>query len=182
MLQGLFKRQLVSKETKRLGAFTTDAAGQLDVLGHDGDTFGVDGAQVGVFEEADKVGFRGFLKGKNGRPLESKVGLEVLGDLSDKSLEWKLSDQKLGRLLVSSDLSKSDGTWTVSVWLLDSSSGWGRLSGSLGSKLLSWGLSSGGLSCGLFSSSHFEICFLVEKNEDKGWYRVGIGLVLKVGV
>ena len=154
----------------------------MDVLWHDGDSLGVDGAQVSILEKSNKVGLGGFLKGKDGRSLESKVGLEVLGDLSDKSLEWKLSDQKLGGLLVSSDLSKSDGTWTVSVWLLDSSSGWGRLSGGLGSKLLSWGLSSGGLSCGLFSSSHFEICFLVEKNEDKGWYRVGIGLVLKVGV
>ena len=142
----------------------------------------MDGAQVSILEKSNKVGLGGFLKGKDGRSLESKVGLEVLGDLSDKSLEWKLSDQKLGGLLVSSDLSKSDGSWTVSVRFLDSSGGWGRLSGGLGSKLLSWGLSSGGLSCGLFSSSHFEICFLVEKNEDKGWYRVGIGLVLKVGV
>lgn len=32
-------------ETGRLSALPTDAAGQLDVLGHDGDAFGVDGAQ-----------------------------------------------------------------------------------------------------------------------------------------
>ena len=132
----------------------------MDVLWHDGDSLGVDGAQVSILEKTNKVGLSSLLKGKDGRSLESKVGLEVLGDLSDKSLEWKLSDQKLGGLLVSSDLSKSDGTWTVSVRLLDSSSGWGRLSGGLGSKLLSWGLSSGGLSCGLFCSSHFEICVL----------------------
>ena len=123
----------------------------------------MDGAQVSILEKTNKVGLSSLLKGKDGRSLESKVGLEVLGDLSDKSLEWKLSDQKLGGLLVSSDLSESDGTWTVSVWLLDSSSGWGRLSGGLGSKLLSWGLSSGGLSCGLFCSSHFEICVLVRE-------------------
>ena len=29
-----------------LGAFATDSTGKLDVFGHDGDTFGVDGAQV----------------------------------------------------------------------------------------------------------------------------------------
>ena len=146
-----------------LRAFATDAAGELDVLRHDGDTLGVDGAKVGVFEQADKVCLGCLLEGEDSGALEAKVGLEVLGDLSDKSLEWKLSDQKLGGLLVSSDLSESDGTWTVSVWLLDSSSGWGRLSGGLGSKLLSWGLSSGGLSCGLFCSSHFEICVLVRE-------------------
>ena len=38
-----------------LSSLSTDAAGQLDVLGHDGDTLGVDGAQVGVLEEADDV-------------------------------------------------------------------------------------------------------------------------------
>ena len=139
-----------------LSSLSTDSAGQLDVLGHDGHTLGVDGAQVGVLEKTNEVSLGGLLKGKNGGSLESKVGLEVLGDFSDQSLEWKLSDQKLGGLLVSSDLSKSDGSWTVSVWLLDSSGGWGRLSGSLGGKLLSWSLSSGGLSSGLLGSGHFE--------------------------
>ena len=33
-----------------LGAFSTDSAGQLDVLGHDGDALGVDGAKVGILK------------------------------------------------------------------------------------------------------------------------------------
>ena len=33
-----------------LSPFTTDAAGELDVLGHDGDTLCMNSAQVGVFE------------------------------------------------------------------------------------------------------------------------------------
>ena len=45
-----------------LSALATDAAGQLDVLGHDGDTLGVDGAQVGVLEQADQVGLGSLLK------------------------------------------------------------------------------------------------------------------------
>ena len=114
----------------------------------------MDGAQVGVLEETDKVGLGSFLEGKDSRALEPKVRLEVLGDLSDESLEWELSDEKLGGLLVSSDLTKSDGSRSVSVWLLDSSDGWSRLSGGLGSELLSWGLSSGGLTCGLLGTSH----------------------------
>ena len=32
-----------------------DTAGQLDILGHDGDPLGVDGAEVGVLEESDQV-------------------------------------------------------------------------------------------------------------------------------
>ena len=44
-----------------LGPLSTDAASELDVLGHNSDALGVNGAQVGVFEEADKVRFRGFL-------------------------------------------------------------------------------------------------------------------------
>jgi hypothetical protein len=38
-----------------LSAFTTDASGQLNVLGHDGDTFSMNSAQVGVFEETDQI-------------------------------------------------------------------------------------------------------------------------------
>ena len=45
-----------------LGALSADTAGQLDVLGHDGDTLGVDGAQVGVLEQTDQVGLASLLK------------------------------------------------------------------------------------------------------------------------
>ena len=37
-----------------LASFPADPPGQLDVLGHDGELLGVDGAQVGVFEEPHK--------------------------------------------------------------------------------------------------------------------------------
>ena len=49
-----------------LGTFTTDAAGQLDVLWHDGDTLGVDGAKVGILEETDEVSLRSLLEGHDG--------------------------------------------------------------------------------------------------------------------
>jgi hypothetical protein len=49
----------------------------------DGDTLGVDGAQVGVLEERDEVRLDGLLQGTDGRGLEAEVGLEVLGDLTD---------------------------------------------------------------------------------------------------
>ena len=88
----------------------------------DGDTLGVDGAQVGVLEEGDEVSLNGLLKSTNGGRLEAEVGLEVLGDLTDETLEGELSDEELGRLLVTTDLTESDSSWLVSVGLLDTSS------------------------------------------------------------
>ena len=50
----------------------------------------MDGAQVGVLEEADEVSFRRLLESEDGRRLEAKVRLEVLGDLADEALEGSL--------------------------------------------------------------------------------------------
>jgi len=105
-----------------------------------GDTLGVDGAQVGVLEERDEVSLNGLLKSTDGRALEAEVGLEVLSNLTDKTLEWQLADEELGRLLVTTDLTESDGTRLVSVWLLDTTGRWRRLASSLGGELLTWGL------------------------------------------
>ena len=114
----------------------------------------MDGGQVGVLEEADEVGLGGLLKGKDGRALEAEIGLEILSDLTDKALEGQLADEKLGGLLVTTDLTKSHSTRSVSVGLLHTTSGGGALAGSLGSELLSGGLASGRLSCGLLCSGH----------------------------
>lgn len=102
-------------------------------------------AQVGVFKERHEVCLNCFLKRADGRRLESKVGLEVLSDFTNKSLEGKLSDQELSRLLVSSDFSESDSTRLVSVRLLDTTGlRWRRFSGSLVGEgdVFSWSLSS----------------------------------------
>jgi hypothetical protein len=138
-----------------LSSLATNASCQLDVLRHDGDTLGVDGAQVGVLEETDQVGLAGLLESSDSRRLESQVSLEVLGDLTDEALEGQLSDQELSRLLVSTDLSESDGTWSVTMRLLDSTSGWGALARSFGRQLLSWGFATSRFACGLLGSGHF---------------------------
>ena len=92
------------RSVEHLSALSADTAGQLDVLGHDGHPLGVDGAQVGVLEEANQVGLRGLLQGHHGRRLEAKVRLEVLSDLAHQSLEGQLADEQLRRLLVTTDL------------------------------------------------------------------------------
>jgi hypothetical protein len=134
-----------SNEAPSLGALSADSAGQLDVLRHNGDSLSVDGAQVGVLEETNQVSLRGLLKSQNSGTLESQVRLEVLSDLSHKALEGQLADQQFSGLLVLSDLSEGDSARSVSVGLLDTTSGRGRLSGSLGGQLLARSLASGGL-------------------------------------
>lgn len=98
--------------------FATETTSELNVLGLDGDTLGVDSSQVGVFKETDEVGFGSFLESTNGRRLETEIRLEVLGDFTDQTLERKLADQELGRLLVTTNFTKSDGTGPVTVRFL----------------------------------------------------------------
>lgn len=114
----------------------------------------MDGAEVGIFEQSDQVGFSSFLEGEDSRALESQVVLIVVSDFSDESLERKLSDEEFSGLLELSDFSQSDGTRSVSVGLLDTTGGWGTLSGGFGGELLSWGFSTGRFSGGLLSSGH----------------------------
>ena len=85
---------------------------------------------------------RPYLKGADGSTLEAKVSLEVLGDLTDKSLKGKLSDEQFCRLLVSPNLTKGHGTGLVAVRLLDSSGGRSALPGGLSGELLPRGLAS----------------------------------------
>ena len=59
-------------EVCNLSTLTTDAAGKLDVLGHDGDTLGVDGAQVGVLKQTDEVSLAGLLEGHDSGGLQLK--------------------------------------------------------------------------------------------------------------
>ena len=98
-------------EWSHLRSLTAETAGKSDVLGLDGDTLGVNGSQVGVLEERDEVGLGSLLESADGGRLEAEIGLEVLGDLTDETLEGELSDEELSRLLVATNLTQSDGTW-----------------------------------------------------------------------
>ena len=96
----------------------------------------MDGAEVGVLEETDEVSLAGLLQGHDGRALEAQIGLEVLCNLTNETLEDQHADEKLGALLVTTDLTGSDCSRPVTVRFLDSSSGRCALSGSLGGELL----------------------------------------------
>ena len=139
-----------------LSSLTTNSAGELNILGHDSYTLGVNGTQVGVLEEANEVSLRCFLESHDGGRLEPEVGLEILGNLPDKPLERKLANKELGALLVTPDFTKSYGTGPVPVGFLNTAGCWGALSGSLGGELLPRRLSSGRFTCSLLCTSHFD--------------------------
>jgi len=105
----------------------------------------MDGAKVGVLEERDEVSLNGLLEGADGGALEAQVGLEVLCDFADETLEGELADQELGRLLVATDLTESDGSWLVPVRLLDTAGGGSGFAGGFGGELFTWGLATGRL-------------------------------------
>jgi hypothetical protein len=138
----------------RLGALPADAAGELDVLGHDGDALGVDGAEVGVLEQADEVGLGGLLQRGDGGGLEAEVSLEVLRDLADKALEGQLADEQLRALLVLADLAQRHGARAEAVRLLHAAGRRGRLARRLGRQLLPRGLAARGLARRLLRASH----------------------------
>ena len=156
------------KELCNLSTFSTDAAGQLDVLWHDGDTLGMDGAQVGIFEKTNEVSLRSFLQSHDGRGLEAEISLEILSDLTDQTLERQLADEELGALLVTTDLTQSHGTGPVPVRLLHSSSGGCRLACCLGGELLAGSLSSGRFTGGLLGTSHLVCVILTNISEKVG--------------
>merc|ERR1712169_156149 len=139
---------------RRLRALTAETVGELDVLALDGDTLGVDGAEVGVLEEGDGVRLDRLLEGADGRGLEAEVRLEVLSDLTNQTLEGQLADEELSALLVATDLTKSDGTRLVAVRLLDTTSRRGGLASGLGGELLARSLATSGLTGGLLSAGH----------------------------
>ena len=106
------------RQLSNLRTFTSDSSRQLDILRHDGDSLGVDRAQVGVFEQANQVRFGRFLQGQDRGGLESQVSLEILGDFSDQSLERQLSDEQIPWTFGTCGFSQRDGTRAVSVRLL----------------------------------------------------------------
>ena len=122
----------------------------------------MDGAQVGVLEQTNEIGFAGFLEGSDSGALEPQVGFEVLSNLSHQTLEGELSNEQLGGLLVSPDLTESHSAGPVSVRLLHSSGGGSGLSGSLGGELLPGSFSSGGFTSGLLGTSHDVRCWSAE--------------------
>lgn len=89
----------------RLGLLSSDPTSELNVLGHDRDSLGMNRTEVGVFEESNEISFGSLLQSQHCSTLESEIILEVLSDLSDESLEGELANQEFSGLLKLSDFS-----------------------------------------------------------------------------
>jgi len=66
---------IVNAALRYLRALSTDTTSQLNILGHDGHTLGMDGTQVGIFKETHQISFSSFLEGQDSRSLETEIGL-----------------------------------------------------------------------------------------------------------
>ena len=95
-----------------------------------------------------------YLKSSNSCALETEIGLEILSDFPHQPLEWQLSYEQFGRLLVPPDLTKSDGSRPVPVRLLHSTSWRGTLTSGLCGELLTRSLSSCRFTGSLLCTSH----------------------------
>ena len=62
----------------RLRSLSSESSSELQVLGLDGDSLGVDGGQVGVLEQGDEVGLGCLLEGEDGGALEVNVSAVIL--------------------------------------------------------------------------------------------------------
>jgi len=154
--------QCLWESIKSSGAFATDSAGELHVLGHDGNSLGVDGAKVGVLEEADHVGLGGLLEGEHGGRLETKLVSVLRSDFADESLERQLSDEELGGFLETSDFAESDSAGSETMGFLDAVSGLlGLLGSGLVGDVLSWVLGAGVFAGGLLGASHCYFLLLI---------------------
>jgi hypothetical protein len=87
----------VIQRLSNLRSLSSESSSELEILGLDGNSLGVDSGQVGVFKQGNEVSLGSFLKGSDGGRLESEISLEILGDFSDQSLEREFSDEELGR-------------------------------------------------------------------------------------
>ena len=138
----------------RSGSLTTDSAGELHVLWHNGDSLGVDGTEVGVLEKSNHVSLGGLLESEDSGALETEVVLVLSGNFTNESLEWELSDEEFSTLLESSDFTEGNSAWSESMGFLDSTGGGGLLGSSLVSDVLSWVLGASVFTGGLLCACH----------------------------
>ena len=104
-------------ERAGLSSLASDASGQLDVFGHDGDSLGVNGTQISIFEETNQVCLARFLKCSDSGALKSEISLKILSYFANKTLERSLADEQLGALLIATNLAQRNRAWSETVCL-----------------------------------------------------------------
>lgn len=141
-------------------AFSSDSSSKMHVFTHDSYSSSMKCTKVNVFKESNDISFSSFLKGMKRGSLETKIWVKSIGQMSNKSLEWKFLHKSSCWFLVSLDLSKGNSSRSPSSFLSfdNSSFSWSSLSSTFfASSTFLLGFL--GLFCHGFSSSH--LCFRV---------------------
>ena len=97
--------------------FTAQASCKLHVFRYDRHALRMDGAQVRVFKQSDKVCFSGFVKREERSRLEAQVRAKVVRDLAHDAVKGESGNKKLGRLLVLANFAQRDGSRTIATRL-----------------------------------------------------------------
>ena len=71
ILSAILSKGRVESRWNRLRPLATEATGELEVLGLNGNTLGMDRSQVGVLEQGDEVGLGSLLERTDGGGLEA---------------------------------------------------------------------------------------------------------------
>lgn len=109
LVPGGFHQQRAILSERLLRA--ADPSRELDVLDHNGDSFRMDRAQVGILKQMYEVILTSLLQGHERLRLPTLLALRwrrVVGlrDLAHETRERELSDEELGRALVFADLAQ----------------------------------------------------------------------------
>jgi hypothetical protein len=101
-------------------ALSADPPCELLVFWCDGHAFSMNGAQVGVFHQSDKVALACCLQRHDRVRLKAQVCPEILRHLAHEALKRKLAAQEFGALLVLPNLAQSDSPRPASASLVTS--------------------------------------------------------------
>jgi len=114
----------------------------------------MNGAEVSILKQTNKISLSRFLQCRHGGALETEISLEILSDLTNQTLEREFADEEFSALLVLADLTESDGSRPETVRFLHSAGGRSRFASGFCSELLPWRFASGGFASGLLGTCH----------------------------
>ena len=96
--------------------------------------------------------------------MKAKVTVKRLRDLTNQPLEWELTKQEVGALLIAAYLAKGDSSGTISAADFTTPKGYFvtrmptrkqmPLPGGLGGEVLAWCFTASRLACSLLGTSH----------------------------
>jgi hypothetical protein len=145
----------LSSQPQHSQSFSSDSARELEVFGHDGDSFCMNCTKIGVFKNTYYVCFSSFLEGKNSRCLKAELILIFSSNFSNKSLERKFSDEEVCALLKFANFTKSNSPRSKAVTLFSIFLSGSMLLSLILRDVLPRSFASGVLACCLLGASHF---------------------------